>query len=412
MPKAEKGTPKYLANKMKSKGLQKLRWYCQMCQKQCRDQNGFKCHTQSESHQRQLLIFAENPGKFLGSFSHEFERDFMHLLKRSHGTKRVKANRVYQEYIADKEHVHMNATKWETLTGFIHYLGRTGKVVVDESEEGWWITWIDRDPETIARQDAVAKKEKMAKDDEERLAEFIRQQVAKAAEVKSMFGDEDVVEKEMAEFRRDNEDERLTLFLSSDKSAAERKVKVDLSVGKSALQEAEEAAAREKRKRLKAKEAEEPEAKRKSLSALEEIMREEKKRKTANEAVKVEGKKKSKEVKDYWLKRDIVVKIVTKSLGEKYYKQKGHVKEVVDKYAAVVSLNSGGRIKLDQDHLETVVPAIGKKVLVVNGPFRGELGTLKSLDVDNFCAEVVLDEDGGSAKLPYEHFSKLHIPDK
>ena len=411
MPKAEKGTPKYLANKMKSKGLQKLRWYCQMCQKQCRDQNGFKCHTQSESHQRQLLIFAENPGKFLGSFSHEFERDFMHLLKRSHGTKRVKANRVYQEYIADKEHVHMNATKWETLTGFIHYLGRTGKVVVDESEEGWWITWIDRDPETIARQDAIAKKEKMAKDDEERLAEFIRQQVAKAAEVKSMFGDEDVVEKEMAEFRRDNEDERLTLFLSSDKSA-ERKVKVDLSAGKSALQEAEEAAAREKRKRLKAKEAEEPEGKRKSLSALEEIMREEKKRKTANEAVKVEGKKKSKEVKDYWLKRDIVVKIVTKSLGEKYYKQKGHVKEVVDKYAAVVSLNSGGRIKLDQDHLETVVPAIGKKVLVVNGPFRGELGSLKSLDVDNFCAEVVLDEDGESAKLPYEHFSKLHIPDK
>jgi hypothetical protein len=25
-----------------AKGLQKLRWYCQMCQKQCRDENGFK----------------------------------------------------------------------------------------------------------------------------------------------------------------------------------------------------------------------------------------------------------------------------------------------------------------------------------------------------------------------------------
>jgi len=411
MPKAEKGTPKYLANKMKSKGLQKLRWYCQMCQKQCRDQNGFKCHTQSESHQRQLLIFAENPGKFLGSFSEEFERDFMHLLKRSHGTKRVKANRVYQAYIGDKEHVHMNATRWETLTGFIHYLGRTGKVVVDESEEGWWITWVDRDPETIARQDAVAKKDKMAKDDEERLAQFIRQQVAKAAEVKSMFGDEDVVDNELAEFRRDNEDERLTLFLSD--TSAEKKHKVDLSLGKSALLEAEEAAAREKKKKLKTREAEEQaEGKRKSLSALEEIMLEGKKRSTANEVAKVDGKKKSKELKDYWLKKDIVVKIVTKSLGEKYYKQKGHVKEVVDKYAAVVSLNGGGRIKLDQDHLETVVPAIGKKVVVVNGRFRGELGSLKSLDVDNFCAEVILDEDGECTKLPYEHFSKLHVPDK
>jgi len=35
-------TPKAIANRMKSKGLQKLRWYCQMCQKQCRDANGFK----------------------------------------------------------------------------------------------------------------------------------------------------------------------------------------------------------------------------------------------------------------------------------------------------------------------------------------------------------------------------------
>lgn len=27
---------------LQAKGLQKLRWYCQMCQKQCRDENGFK----------------------------------------------------------------------------------------------------------------------------------------------------------------------------------------------------------------------------------------------------------------------------------------------------------------------------------------------------------------------------------
>jgi len=47
MGRAEVGTPKWIGNKMKSKGLQKLRWYCQMCQKQCRDENGFKCHTRS-----------------------------------------------------------------------------------------------------------------------------------------------------------------------------------------------------------------------------------------------------------------------------------------------------------------------------------------------------------------------------
>lgn len=35
-------TPKAIANRIKAKGLQKLRWYCEMCQKQCRDENGFK----------------------------------------------------------------------------------------------------------------------------------------------------------------------------------------------------------------------------------------------------------------------------------------------------------------------------------------------------------------------------------
>ena len=79
MPKHEKGTPKAIANAGKSKGMQKLRWYCQMCQKQCRDQNGFKCHLTSEAHQRQLLLFAENQGPYLREFSREFDSTFMQV---------------------------------------------------------------------------------------------------------------------------------------------------------------------------------------------------------------------------------------------------------------------------------------------------------------------------------------------
>ncbi len=411
MPKAEKGSSKWLANKMKSKGLQKLRWYCQMCQKQCRDQNGFKCHTQSESHQRQLLLFAENPNKYLGSFSHEFERDFMHLLKRTHGTKRVKANRVYQEYIADKEHVHMNATRWETLTGFCHYLARTGKVKIDQTEEGWFIAWIDRDPETIERQEALSKKEKMSKDDEERLAQFIQQQVQRAKELKEMLG-EDEDDKEMAEFKRENEDEKLQFFLHTKITVKEEKPKPELLAGKSALKEAE-AAAKEKKKLKKEDAPSEAEKRKAPLSALEEIMIEEKRRKQSADRKKREERERASEKrsdeKDYWLKKGIVVKVVTKSLGEKYYKQKGVVKEVVEKYGAVVSLLDGGKkVKLDQEHLETVIPAVGKKVLVVNGKHRGEEGTLKSIDVDSFCAVVSLEEDGEGVRLPYEHFSKLY----
>ena len=112
-----------------AKGLQKLRWYCQMCQKQCRDENGMKCHMKSESHLRQMKIFAENPDHILSQFSKDFEKTFLDVLNHKHGTKRVHINKVYKEYIADKHHVHMNSTQWTTLTGFAKYLGKEGKVI-------------------------------------------------------------------------------------------------------------------------------------------------------------------------------------------------------------------------------------------------------------------------------------------
>lgn len=62
------------------------------------------------------------------------------------------ANRVYQEYIADKSHLHMNATRWVTLTEFVKHLGRTGVARVDETEKGWFIAWIDNSPQALAKQ--------------------------------------------------------------------------------------------------------------------------------------------------------------------------------------------------------------------------------------------------------------------
>lgn len=182
MGKPEVGTPKYIAKKMKSKGLQKLKWYCQVCKKQCRDENGFKCHTMSESHNRNLSQFAENARTFVDEFSKEFSDGFLKLLKRQFGTKRVPANKVYQDYIADHDHTHMNATMWLTLTDFVKWLGKMGKCVVDETDEGWFVTYIDRDPETIA---AKEKKEKIIKDDEEKMANVIKKQVKKGAEIKA-----------------------------------------------------------------------------------------------------------------------------------------------------------------------------------------------------------------------------------
>ncbi|KAI9609158.1 hypothetical protein KEM48_002986 [Puccinia striiformis f. sp. tritici PST-130] len=144
MPKAEKGTPKAIANAMKSKGLQRLRWYCQVCEKQCRDENGFT------------------------------------LLSRRWGTKRVLANMVYQEYIADKNHSHMNATQWVTLSEFVKQMGREGILHVDETEKGLHMAWIDSSPQALARQAAHQAKERSELDDEERMRKLIAEQIEKA----------------------------------------------------------------------------------------------------------------------------------------------------------------------------------------------------------------------------------------
>ena len=63
--------------------MQKLRWYCQLCEKQCRDENGFKCHQLSDGHLRQMEVFGQNPGSVVATYSEDFEREFMEHLKRS-----------------------------------------------------------------------------------------------------------------------------------------------------------------------------------------------------------------------------------------------------------------------------------------------------------------------------------------
>ncbi|KAF9564149.1 hypothetical protein CPC08DRAFT_660868 [Agrocybe pediades] len=181
MPRAEVGTPKYVANKMKSKGLQRLRWYCQVCEKQCRDENGFKCHAASESHLRQMLVVGEHAGSHIAGFSQQFQSEFVALLSRRFGTKRVRANQVYQEYIADKSHLHMNATRWVTLTEFVKHLGRTGVARVDETEKGWFIAWIDSSPQALAKAEASLKKDRAHMSDEARERMLIAEQIERAA---------------------------------------------------------------------------------------------------------------------------------------------------------------------------------------------------------------------------------------
>ncbi|KAG9621072.1 zinc finger protein RTS2, partial [Aureobasidium melanogenum] len=117
--------------------------------------------------------------------------DFLTLLRTSHGEKKVYANHFYQEYIHDKEHIHMNATKWPSLTEFVKYLGREGICRVEEGERGLEIAWVDDSPEALRRREMVRKKEAMEKGDEERETRMLEAQIKRAQEKKRQQEEDD-----------------------------------------------------------------------------------------------------------------------------------------------------------------------------------------------------------------------------
>ncbi|KAK4166643.1 domain of Kin17 curved DNA-binding protein-domain-containing protein [Cladorrhinum sp. PSN259] len=210
MGKAEVGSTKHLANKMKQKGLTRLRWYCQICEKACRDENGFKMHVQSESHTRRALEVGQNFKGAQDEFSNEFQREFVQQLKTAHGEKEIHANRFYQEVIQRKDHIHLNATKWSSLTMFIKHLGREGICRVEEKEDGVFIAWINDSPEAMKRREEARKKDLMDKGDEERELEMLKAQIERAkkdAEARGVDLEED---KEVKELKR-QEGEKIKL---------------------------------------------------------------------------------------------------------------------------------------------------------------------------------------------------------
>jgi len=128
-----------------------------------------------------MLVVGEHAGKHITNFSTQFQSEFVALLSRRFGTKRVRANQVYQEYISDKSHLHMNSTRWVTLTEFVKHLGRCGIARVDENEKGWFIAWIDSSPKALAKAEASLKKDRATTSDEQRERLLIAEQIERAA---------------------------------------------------------------------------------------------------------------------------------------------------------------------------------------------------------------------------------------
>jgi len=67
----------------------------------------------------------------------------------------------------DRDHVHMNSTRWLTLSEFTEWLGKEEHCEVDYQEgKGWFLAYIDKDPETMARKKELKKMMKRKNNDE------------------------------------------------------------------------------------------------------------------------------------------------------------------------------------------------------------------------------------------------------
>ncbi|GAV51944.1 hypothetical protein ZYGR_0AF04160 [Zygosaccharomyces rouxii] len=200
MGRAEYGTAKYASKQMKARGLQKLKFYCQVCQKQCRDDNGFKLHIKSPSHVRKISQISQAD---IEEYTKQFENDFLRLMRLTHGEKKIEANKFYNEYIQDKDHIHMNATRFTSLTKFIKYLGQTGKIRVhgvdvskgdndhdddnadadDDVDMGQLIiSYIDNSQRNLLRREKLQELAKNEKSDQEIKMMLLQRQMESAAE--------------------------------------------------------------------------------------------------------------------------------------------------------------------------------------------------------------------------------------
>ena len=406
MPKHGFMTAKAIGIRIKAKGLGKLRFYCQMCQKQCRDANGFKCHTQSEGHLRQMSLVAQNANKYIDSFSSDFESLFLELLHRRFGEKRVFANQVYQEYIAERHHIHMNATMWSSLTTFCKYLGRTGKCKVDETERGWYIQYIDRKNDDVAGRESKRKRERAVLDDETRLERSIRKRAKQAAEAAKKRGGAEV-EMKATNLVRTNSDDKIAVRLGG-KKKTEKKIFGDVfrSVSSSSM-------------KISERNTSTTTTSTKKMSAMEEIlfhqtklkqkekelaMKKEEEMKEEERRKKMKSQEEEEEVP--WIVKNIIVRVLNRNLAKgRFYKKKGVIVGTQEFVAKIEMFESGKRIRIDQDDLETVIPKLGKQVLVLSGKKKGSIAIVESLDKTKYKAILEM-SNGERVRKSYDSISK------
>lgn len=397
-----------------------------MCGKQCRDENGFKCHLTSESHKRQMEVFGQNPHRIIDGFSEEFENNFMDHMRRSHPFTRISANVVYNEIIADRHHIHMNSTKWLTLTEFVKYLGREGKCKVEDTPKGWFITLIHKDQKDDIEGKKKKRREREEEEEEDRQRRALELQIERAKKAARIEeGDEEYVDHQ---FKPEILEEPLVLSLggggkqtSTKRDTEDTSRRGDVVGGRDAkgmkiaatavfddddtidLQNSHAYLKKKGTKMSKLEELMERDAKAKQQSHLKSLGE------RADTPDATPAKNDGHRSTLPWLYKGMYVKIISKALKEYgYYQKKGKLLCVIDSFIGEIEmLDSGDIIRVDQAELETVIPQPGGRIMVVRGKYKGQTGVLISIDEANYKAKIRVHGSDVVCDMEYDDFSRM-----
>lgn len=225
------------------------------------------------------------------------------------------------------------------------------------SHEGWYIAYIDRDPRKLARQEELARKRKNDLDHEDRNRNFIKKQlkIARMADTNT-------------------NDIQPTKLQRTDDSGM---IRLDISLGgklkKAALHVTSGPFGVSSEKDKLSKAVEKPDLLDDSVGKSQHM----------SEALAKAGS-----ASENWICEGIVVKVMNKELQNgKFYKKKGVITHVEQEFCATIEMiESKDVLQLDQDDLETVIPQVGKKVMVLNGEERGQVAEIVSISLENYNA--------------------------
>lgn len=281
----------------------------------------------------------------------------------------------------------MNSTVWHTLTGFVLYLGSSGKCKIDQTEKGWYVQYIDKEEEI--RKEKITKRVQAEKDEEERNKELLERQIERALEKAKEAGtlDEEDDPKKRELVRETEEKIKIALPSSNLLKKDDEKRVLEPSTAFKSIEDS-------KNKRSSSSRSGGPSSKKSNLDRIREEEERYKERKNRT---------------DYWLFEGIIVKIMTKKFGSEFYKAKGQIVQLVDNYTGNVDID-GEILKVDQKYLETVIPAVGKDMLIVNGAYKGTKAVLLEIREKNFAVVLKLKEglrQGREVTVAYEDASKL-----